>query len=314
MQRIISHIEYLLNSHECVTVPRLGAFVKQYLPASINAKKNVIVPPRAVISFNSEIIFDDGLLATSYSRAMNSPFTTAQNTLEEDIDFIKGTLKNSGEFHLGLLGKLKMENGNRLLFIPGNKLFENHGYPEISLSNEDQEKSSNTNDAVILEYTPSRSKTILHGLMKYAAMIVAILSLGIVLSTPISYDANTTLAELTPMSFISSPAHHESTDVEETIPEFLLANPSIHAPNATDEIDEIHVSPNNFKYCLVIASLASMEQAQEYLNQVGDDAKGIVESYGRYRVYATTGMTIAEVTDSDIMQRHPDAWPCEIKN
>lgn len=68
------------------------------------------------------------------------------------------------------------------------------------------------------------------------------------------------------------------------------------------------------KYCLVIASLPSKVHAEEYISKSNNYQLSILETDGRYRVYATTGATFSEVTSiakkSGLMKLYPNAWVC----
>jgi cell division septation protein DedD len=66
------------------------------------------------------------------------------------------------------------------------------------------------------------------------------------------------------------------------------------------------------RYCLVIASLTTQAEADEYVAKHGDANLGVLAKDGRYRVYAVTGNSIADVQAkaANLGKRYPDAWVC----
>lgn len=297
MQRIVSHIEYLLDRHECVIVPGFGAFISSYKPASIDTVNHTIMPPHRAISFNAELTHDDGLLASSYARALSIPYTAAVAAINEDVEFIKSVLNDGGEFRIGLLGNIHVENNSQLIFSPESSTFTSAGLKGISLEVKAKEELP---VAVTELQAPTRYNRTIHRIMRYAAMLVILFGVGIVLSTPLTSNtesSNVIQASLCPIE--TSTATTEPEDV--FIPEFLISEPQIEEPE---------IIPATDNYCLVIASLATIEQANRFVSQAGNDAMGMFESNGRYRVYALTGPDAASVRNEQLEARYSGAWPC----
>lgn len=71
------------------------------------------------------------------------------------------------------------------------------------------------------------------------------------------------------------------------------------------------------RYCLVVASLQSMSQAEKFVKEHSDVELGILEKDGKYRVYAATGSTTNEALrakdDDEIGRRFADAWVCSMR-
>lgn len=296
MERIISHIEYLLDHHECIVIPGLGAFIKCYEPARIDVARGIITAPRSSITFNCEIRHDDGLLASSYARSMSVPYTTAAATLSEDVMILKSLLNNNGTARVGDIGTLNTDSEGLLVFEPTDSTYTNSGLRDIKAKTETE--ADNVVNTTVLE-SPERYDNTFRRVMRYAAMLVILLGVGIVLSTPLTTPdrENVVKASICPIEIttaIEIPAYG-------SYPEFLIAEP--HTESTEPEM------PRD-KYCLVIASLANYEQAQQFISQAGNDASGLFESNGRYRVYAKTGASVADVTDTRLEEKYPGAWPC----
>lgn len=306
MQRIISHIEYLLDCHDCVTIPGFGAFIKATCPASIDAESGFIHPPHRSLTFNSELTFDDGLLASSYSRAANQPFTSASASLSKDIELLKSTLKFQPKVEFGNIGTMSLDNGH-YNFVPADSLFTDLGLPVATISPLAEEVS--TDDAPVILTAPERFTRTLQGMMKYAAMFVVLLTIGIVLSTPMSDDARYEVVKAS-MSPIDAIVHVDDSAIStydlDGAPTFMIADP------VTKVDDSITSKASTDRFCLIIASLASRQLADQFIADNPTLTLGVIESNGRYRVYAATGPTIDSVMNQNLLASFPDAWPCQL--
>ena len=73
MNRLVTHIEFLLHEHNCVIIPDLGGFVVN----TTNSQRDGIAlfyPPSCELVFNRELTYNDGLLAESYMKAYDLTF------------------------------------------------------------------------------------------------------------------------------------------------------------------------------------------------------------------------------------------------
>ncbi len=309
MERIISHIEYLLEHHDCVTVPGVGAFIKSYQPSRIDSTNNRILPPHRAIVFNSEINFDDGLLATSYSRALNQSFTVATATMLKDIELLKLQLTMNKSLKFNEIGTLSFCN-NLYDFEPAQSIFSTFGLSAVDIRFVDHNNNETDTNSVILP-APSKFTRSLHSIMKYAAMVALLISVGLILSTPLTSnyeEYEVVKASLSPINAIISTSDSSVTpDIAES-PTLYIKNPVIDQSYASET--DLEETDN---YCLIIASLPSNELAEQFIYEHPDYCKGIIESNGRFRVYATTGTTAQSVMNSAIIAIFPDAWPCLLK-
>ncbi len=110
------HIEYLLRRRDCVTVPGFGAFIAGRKGASLTSDS--IVAPTIEYCFNPAVRNDDGLLASSYARRMQTPFEEGRQLLADDIAYLREALGREGEVSVGRLGSLELTDDDTLLFHP----------------------------------------------------------------------------------------------------------------------------------------------------------------------------------------------------
>lgn len=119
MTSLVLHIEYLLLRHDCVIIPGLGAFVSEYVPASINNANGTITPPLRKISFNPAISQNDGILTASISRKEKITADEALKILQSQLHDIEACLRTVGEYNVGNLGRFVLNEETREVeFIP----------------------------------------------------------------------------------------------------------------------------------------------------------------------------------------------------
>lgn len=124
------YISQLLFRYDCVIVPNLGGFVTNYKPASIHPIKNTFYPPSKGISFNKNLIHNDGLLANAISQENRITYEKALIIIEEAVAKIQHDLKNRKKIAFDNVGVLFYDQDNRLQFEPSavvNYLLESYG-------------------------------------------------------------------------------------------------------------------------------------------------------------------------------------------
>ena len=104
MLRIITHIERLLLTHDCVILPKFGGFVLQTLPATYQEEEHLFRPMRKEVMFNVTLQHTDGLLSESYMQTYGVDYRKAQLMLEEDIEALNVSLEQDKRITLGRIG------------------------------------------------------------------------------------------------------------------------------------------------------------------------------------------------------------------
>ncbi len=309
MENLLRHISYLIDHHDCVVIPGIGAFLGHTRSAKFDAEGGILYPPCREITFNGDITFDDGLLVSSYARQQSVNYTTALESVRCDAAILSDTLHEDGEVTVPYLGQLKINSQGNYIFTPVEKSLYSSCFSPITIGNRVEESYPDKEDVVILS-SPSRFSRLMHDAFKYAAMIVFMISIALVFSTPIVDDTDYEVvkANMCPFAVVDN-------ETEDIAPEFLLALP-VEQPEETQdesmsgEVDGLNTHP----YVLIIASLATEAQAEKFIAEAGDDAKGIINVNGRYRVYGDTGDSPAMLMKSPLLARYPDAWPLAVDN
>lgn len=118
METLHLHIEYLLTRHDCVILPGLGALIVNETEASIDSARSLIAPRSRFISFNANVVTDDGLLTHSLARREHLTFEEAHRMLSSIIARMRTDLEVEGEVSLGMTGRLLMNSEGLIRFEP----------------------------------------------------------------------------------------------------------------------------------------------------------------------------------------------------
>ncbi len=116
------YISELLYRYNCVMVPNLGAFLTQTESAVIHKTTNAIYPPTKLISFNEQVVTNDGLLVSYIAKAEKS---TYEETLVKVTDFVavwKKQLQSGKKLDLAKIGSLSLNESDKIQFQPENSI------------------------------------------------------------------------------------------------------------------------------------------------------------------------------------------------
>jgi len=141
------HIRDLLYRYDCIILPNLGAFVTRNVSSNIDELNNLIQPPQKIISFNSSIYENDGLLANHISVVENISHKEAAKKIEKKILSYKKILNNKKFLNIKDVGELSLKDG-KYLFSPSNKinfLSSSFGLAEFSTSEISRGKPQTSN-------------------------------------------------------------------------------------------------------------------------------------------------------------------------
>tara|TARA_B100000945_G_scaffold319401_1_gene326527 strand:+ start:410 stop:1288 length:879 start_codon:yes stop_codon:yes gene_type:complete len=141
------HIRDLLYRYDCIILPNLGAFVTRNVSSNIDETNSLIKPPQKIISFNSSINKNDGLLANHISVVENISHKQATKKVEKKILSYKKILNNKKFLKIKDVGELSLNDG-KYLFSPSNKinfLSSSFGLTEFSTSQISRKKFQASN-------------------------------------------------------------------------------------------------------------------------------------------------------------------------
>lgn len=348
MNQIIRHIQFLLVSNDCVIVPGLGAIIAHYMPARYDETKALITPPARAFSFNPGLDHNDGLLVASYARAKSLSYDAALRIVTAEIDDMRRRLASDGRLVLDHIGCLTLDSEGRMAFDTSGSRALSPAFaflPEMRLrSVETLLRQRELAEAAQTSLTSAgKSRKYFGYIARIAASIAVMIGLTIILTTPLGLD-DAQKASFGIDSFKSAKPsvqtesmftnHGESSsalvlvinrhpDAVETV-DTAAHNSYIRSRIVSkNNLSAIDVNPENVigksagtgnsgPYCLVVASLASQNEADRYLASKNDPSLRVLKSGGRYRIYAATApdSESAGKTASLLSDKYPGVWVC----
>lgn len=118
--KLDQNISELLFRYDCVVVPDFGGFIANYKPAKINSKTNMFSPPSKQISFNRNLVVNDGLLANQIARNYNVSYSDALDTIEKCVQAYQRDLNDGKRVVIEKVGVLYLDADKKILFEPLN--------------------------------------------------------------------------------------------------------------------------------------------------------------------------------------------------
>lgn len=110
MNDLAIHIEYLLLSHNCVIVPKLGAFRADNTPAKWIDSENLYMPPIRNVHFNPLINVDkENILIDSIAEIFHLSQEEAEKQCNEMVGKFHNTLMSEGTLDFGSIGVFTYE-------------------------------------------------------------------------------------------------------------------------------------------------------------------------------------------------------------
>ena len=116
--KIELYIAQLLYRYQCVTVPGFGAFLAEIQSAQLVENSHSFFPPKKMISFNSHIKNNDGLLANYIAQVEKTSYDYAVSAIEYEVLNWKKALQENRTFSIKNIGVLSLNSENNILFTP----------------------------------------------------------------------------------------------------------------------------------------------------------------------------------------------------
>lgn len=183
--KLSSYISDLLYRYECVIIPDFGGFVMNTKSAIISPYSKTFYPPHKLITFNSHLKNNDGLLANYIASVDKVPYDSAMNFIKFEVNQWKEEIINS-DLLLEDIGKFSLDVNESIIFEPQtdiNYLTDSYGLsslvsPGIRRETSIKQVEKKEEKAPILITDRKKEE---HSLLKYAAIFVigfALLALG----------------------------------------------------------------------------------------------------------------------------------------
>lgn len=117
MNRLVSHIEFLLHEHNCVIIPEFGGFVVNSIHSRVENGTEFCAPTCELV-FNRDLTYNDGLMAQSYMKTYQLSFESSTLEIQKGVRELKHRLHDHKHVVLGQLGSFTMQEDKRFVYKP----------------------------------------------------------------------------------------------------------------------------------------------------------------------------------------------------
>ena len=301
-----NYISQLLYRYQCVTIPGFGAFLTDIQSAQWNEASNGFYPPKNLISFNSFLKNNDGLLANHVAQNEKISYESALVSIENQVIKWKNDLQSANKISFKSIGEFNLNSEKNIVFTPYeqvNYLASSFGLTSLIAPSIKREVIEHLFDDVkeeeVIQLVSDRN--IGRTYLKYAAVIVLSLSFTGIMGLKLYQEkvASDTLIVQTEVQ----------KQVQNTIQEatFVISNP---LPSVT-----LAVKEENMPYHIVAGAFRlekNAEKVYKRLTRKGYKAKRLApNSIGLFPVLygSFPSLEEAERIKSDIQKsENPNAW------
>jgi hypothetical protein len=265
-----------LYRYQCVGVPGFGAFLCEWQSAQVIVAQNSFVPPKKVISFNSHIKNNDGLLANHIALQEKISYENAVSKIQTQVVFWLEKLENKESLVLENIGEIFSNSEHNFVFKPNtaiNYLTDSFGLagfnsPEIARENQIQteiasEVAPQIESPVSIDNTvedetpviPLNGKNRTKNWMKYAAAVAIFASAG-------TYGYK---------MYFDYTIEQQTSIVEKTVQEKInqkLQEATFVIPNPINAVDLTLEETHTEKYHVVAGAFRSKQNAIKAMNDL----------------------------------------------
>ena len=117
-EKIISLIEELLLSYDCVVIPHFGGFVLNTKDFTFDKSTSTIHPKRKWVAFNERLKADDGVLAMALAQKLGLKQKEAFAAIHDFAEALKRQIQAGEELTLGSVGTFSMLGESKINFEP----------------------------------------------------------------------------------------------------------------------------------------------------------------------------------------------------
>ncbi|WP_395065570.1 SPOR domain-containing protein [Flavobacterium sp.] len=307
--KIDQYISQLLYRYQCVTVPGFGAFLTEIQSAQLHEGSHSFYPPKKLVSFNSYLKNNDGLLANHIAQAEKMSYEVAVSAIENQVTIWKSKLHDFGAITLKNIGEISLNQEKNLVFVPYDQLnyltasFGLTTYISPAVKREIfKEELQELQETTTINFTPETKKGT--NFLKYAAIFV----LGAGLLGAGGFLGNNYYQAQIEQQTVAVQAKVQK-QVEQKIQEatFFISSP---LPSVT-----LSVSNSKMPYHIVAGAFRQEENALKIYSELlklGYPAKRIPKNkhglypvvYGSFSSYSEAQKEMQKIQKS----HNPEAW------
>jgi cell division protein FtsN len=323
--KIELYIAQLLYRYQCVTVPGFGAFLAEIQSAQLLENTHSFFPPKKMISFNTHIKNNDGLLANHIAQAEKTSYEYAVSAIEYEVLQWKKTLQENRTFSIKNIGVLSLNAENNILFIPNEQTNYNAKsfgltnfvspavkreaeLPKLEIATEIQKTTAEEEKPVFNFVPETAAATNTNPYLKYAAVFV----IGLAVAGSIAYPMYQNQIASETILVETAVQKKVQTKIQEAT--FFIQTP-IPAVTLTLKSDKKEAVAAKLPYHIMAGAFRSEANAQKRYRQLvakGFQPRVLSENkngffpvlYGSYSTFAEAEKEKEFIIKTD----NPEAW------
>jgi hypothetical protein len=327
---ITPFIRELLFGHDCVIVPGFGGFIGNYTQARIDKTAGIFYPPARQISFNRNLIHNDGLLIGKISESLRINYRDARELTGEYVDNVRRKIERGDKVVFDKIGVFFHDHEVNLQFEPdrsANYYLGSYGLDSFSCipaEGYDVRKRIMKNSAA-----ENRNQTSLRKILWRAAVIIPLLS--VLVAVPLKTDLfKTRITSSTMNPLVNEELENNRKVLDESGKNAATVVPAdsskaeivLPAEPANAEVVKPAIAepskPEGNNYYLITGSFRSEENAVLQVNilkEEGYHPEIMTMPNGFYRVcaMACNDINTALSKKDSISKRFPGTWVSEKK-
>lgn len=336
MIELSTHIEYMLLSHDEVSVPQLGTFIVRDMSSRRVDEEGIFLPPYRTVSFRWDEQEPGDVFVASLSKLHNLSHYEARIMCVEYVDELQQTLADEGSAAVGSMGYLLHDDDSQeISFMPVQSGIASPAYygldalPFAKLSNNvrqhrDKKQKGRKTKITSVASDPETiiiriNRRVFNYVTTVAASVVLFFAFTSPYSTPVSTD-NSYRAD-SELLIAPLPIHRasESKPIEAKA-QIAIATPAVKAEEAPKAEVLPQKEAETKPFAIVMASAVSKKNAVSYagkLQEFGYNAKAC-EVGGMVRVIIP-GYSSQDEAFAAIKQMRAEcsefakAWPYQVK-
>jgi len=314
----------LLFEFDAVIIPGFGGFVANYKSSTIDHVQGMIHPPSKSISFNENLVVNDGILVNHLKSKHGLSLEEAKDTIQQFVVELKKKIEEREIIVFPEVGRLYRDYENKLQFLPDNSNYnlDAYGLSPVQyypiLRNKDTALAeapvpkSTTKRKPAKVVTARKRKRVSQSALLYALFGVALIFIAY--SSYVFFGNRTTdkQAQTLPVEnrLNTKPGQSETgseaedsfgteivTNNDETEEEESIASNAIEEDSeSAEELDteSITLAPNQKECIVIIGGFRSKENVQKLIERLYDkgydayqDKKGDITRVGAQFIYET---------------------------
>jgi nucleoid DNA-binding protein len=275
------HIAYLLTKHKCVIIPDFGAFIVFKIQNDKPKRGGSIpIPIKYYLTFDPEIIQDDGLLIHSIEKEKGVSYAEALHFVDEYVSNLVEDLRTGQTVQFPWIGKIHLSDDRKIVFTPAKNLSCNASI--CGLTHLNFPYLSEISESKSVKTQKKRTKRPIFYIILAGIILLSALLFIFLISKPLSK---------------SLPSYPDTPKVSDT----LKINP-VKPLIGTDSTKSVHIDsekkmvadsvklPSKY-YIIVVSSLRKEKEAEDLLKYFlakGLDKSIIIRSGEKYQISIET--------------------------